>query len=230
MPAKVEQNALLRGRDAAAALERATPMTFARGTILWEAGAPASSVLFPESGLISHVVVMHDGESAEAGLVGYEGVTPVATLLGADVVTYRVVAQADTRGLLVDAAAARHLFDASADFRCRVLAYARSAVAQLAQTTACNRLHPARERLARWLLMCHDRIGVDTLPLTHEFIGNMLGTDRSLVTVTIGKLVDEGVLLQERGQLLVVDRAGLEAAACECYAVVRDAFDVLYVA
>jgi CRP-like cAMP-binding protein len=211
--------------DFARLTARMTDVTFGHKDLVYRAGGPMDYVYFPVSGVLSAIVVMEDGDSAEVAGIGREGMAGVSIALGADrcheQVFCQVVPCACRRMPAAEFAAEVGKGGALRDV---VYRYVRAAMTAAARQTACNCLHSADERCARWLLQCHDRAGADEFPLTHEFLSQMLGVRRATVTVTAGSLQSAGFIIYKGGRVTVRDRAGLEGTACECYAVIRDAF------
>ena len=163
----------------------------------------------------------------EVGTVGNEGMSAVPLVHGAQVNTVDAMWQIEGDGLRMPSGEFRQELAENATFADVMNRYAQGFLAQVAQSTACNRLHPVEQRLARWLLMTHDRIGHDELQLTQEFLSQMLGVRRATVSVAAGALQRAGLISYSRGQITIVDREGLEQASCECYQLIRDEFDRL---
>jgi CRP-like cAMP-binding protein len=183
---------------------------------------------FPEGAIISLVNRMADGEGVEVGTIGIEGMAGLPAYLGAEATESETFCQLAGPAIrlpvevLVDAAA-KH-----PSLRQFLNRYTQAYLSQIAQSAACNRLHSIERRCARWLLMTHDRVGrAPMFPLKQEFLAEMLGVRRAGVTVAAGALQEEGIIKYRRGSIRVLDREGLEAAACECYAAVRQTFDRL---
>lgn len=198
------------------------------GDVVYRAGGPIRHVYFPRSGILSVVVDTDDGGTVEVGTVGREGVAGLAAFLGAGQSPHRVYCQVPPcicRRLPADLFAAE--VRRPGPLQSLVFHYAQLAMTLAARSIACNSLHPVEERLARWLLTTHDRVGADEFPLTQQIMSEMLGVRRPSVTVAAGALQKAGLIEYRRGWVVVLDRAGLEAAACECYRVVRDAQDRL---
>jgi CRP-like cAMP-binding protein len=189
--------------------------------ILHEAGK-VKFVYFPNRGLISLVVVMKDGRTAEAGIVGNSGFTGTPAAVGLDRSTLQAVVQISGEGFRVEVGALQNILESASDLRLMLSRYAVIQSMQVAQTAACNRLHNVEQRLARWLLMTQDRVDSGALPITHDFLATMLGTDRPSVSLAAGVLQKRGIIEYTRGAVKVVNRKGLEEAACECYAVMRE--------
>lgn len=206
---------------------RLEPVELALRQILQEPGKPIATIYFPESGWISMMAYMEDGDAAEVGLVGREGFVGLPVLLGGDSDDLEAMVQAPGTALRMDAAAFREELDRLPAFRTLLLRYALVHLGQVARTAACNGRHQIDQRLARWLLMAHDRAEGDEYPMTHEFLSMMLGVRRAGVTVAAGTLSKAGIIRYERGRIQVTDRPGLENASCECYGITRRAFDTL---
>jgi CRP-like cAMP-binding protein len=195
--------------------------------ILHAPSEPITGVYFPETGYVSAVAYMEDGDAAEVGLIGQEGMVGLPVLLEADSDDIETMVQSPGTALRMDAAAFRAELDRAPAFRTILLRYALVHHGQVARTAACNGRHHTDQRLARWLLMAHDRVKEDEFPMTHEFLAMMLGVRRAGVTIAAGQLQKAGFIRYERGCIEVTDRPGLESAACECYGIVRRAQDRL---
>jgi CRP-like cAMP-binding protein len=181
---------------------------------------------FPVTALISVVNRMSDGTGVEVGTVGNEGMAGIAAYLGVEAMESETFCQVPGVALRLPMA---KLLEAAAKLPAlsRLLnRYTQAYLTQVAQSTACNRLHGIEQRCARWLLMTHDRVNRgESFPLKQQFLAEMLGVRRAGVTVAAGALQDAGIISYRRGVIRVLDRAGLEAASCECYGVVRQSFD-----
>jgi CRP-like cAMP-binding protein len=204
---------------------RMTNVTFGHKEVAYLPGGTIDFVYFPTSGVVSATIVMLDGQLAETAVIGREGLLGLTAFLGASRSPEQVfcqIAPADCRKMPV------------ADFTAEVAkggrftevihAYTCGVLLASAQCTACNALHSIDERFARWLLMCHDRVGADEFPLTHEFLSIMLGVRRATVSVTAASLQSAGMIAYRHGKVTIRDRSALEEAACECYLAIRDAF------
>jgi CRP-like cAMP-binding protein len=170
---------------------------------------------------------MEDGDAAEVGLAGYEGMVGLPVLLGADHDDIEAMVQMPGTALRMDAQAFREELERIPAFRTLLLRYALVHHGQVVRTAACNGRHHIDQRLARWLLMAHDRASGDEFPMTHEFLSLMLGVRRAGITVAAGTLQKAGFIRYDRGRIEVTDRPGLESVACECYGIVRRAQDQL---
>jgi CRP-like cAMP-binding protein len=203
------------------------PVEFAARQILHAPEEPIRAVHFPESGYVSRLAPMEDGDSAEIGLVGPEGLVGLAILLGADRDGFELLVQSPGTALRMEAGAFRDALDRIPSLRPLLNRYALAHFEQVARTGACNGRHHVDQRLARWLLMAHDRVDGDSFPMTHEFLSMMLGVRRAGITVAAGTLQKAGLIRYERGRMEITDRPGLEAVSCECYGTARRAYDRL---
>lgn len=189
--------------------------------ILHECGARLEFAYFLNRGLISLVVVMKDGETAEAGIVGIEGFTGTAAAVGMTRGPLQAVIQITGDGFRVKIAALRDILDSAPDLQLILSRYGVVQGLQVAQTAACNRLHNTQQRLARWLLMTQDRVASESLPITHDFLATMLGTDRPSVSTAAAVLQKKKMIEYTRGAVQIVNRKKLEGAACECYEAIQ---------
>jgi CRP-like cAMP-binding protein len=151
----------------------------------------------------------------------------VPAVLGAQSMPFNCFMLVAGSGFQIDIKIVAHEFDRSAEFRQKIFLFFQAQLMQTSQTAACNRRHGIGERLSRWLLTCHDRTGSEKISLTHEDMGRMLGASRSTVTLAAGELQKKGSIEYARGRVKILDRVGLEAAACECYGIVRGEVDRL---
>lgn len=195
------------------------------GEVLYEPSRPASHIFFPTTAVVSISSVMADGRANALTLVGHEGYAGIEAILGGDSTQCRAVILSAGWGLqikreLLDQACLRH-----GSMRRQLLRYAQSYIAQVAQTTACNRHHAVDQQVSRWLLMFLDRYGSNELPLTHECVGDMMGVRRESVSQAARALRAAGCIRNQRGRIFVVDRMGLEARSCECYQIVKPEAD-----
>ena len=196
--------------------------------ILFQARAVVKHVYFPVRGVASYLTVMESGAAIEVGSVGYEGVIGASAALVAPNSPHQVIIQVPGEGLRIEARVLVEEVGGSEQFRKLLARYEAAFLAQISQSVACNGLHQVGKRCCRWLLITHDRIDGDDMPLTHEFLGMMLGVRRASVTEVLGDLRDRGLIKYSRGVITVLDRKGLEAAACECYGVVEEEYDRLF--
>ena len=187
------------------------------GQMLHEVGDTLKSAYFCNTGMISILTVFSDGKSIEAGLIGKEGFVGIPLVAGFRSSSTRAVVQVEATALRIEA---ESLFGflRQCHFLERQLQQCSQMMAMEAtQIAACNRLHEVEQRLSRWLLMCSDRLGTKSLPLTQELLAQMLGTRRASVTIAAGILHKAGLIAQNRGSVTITDRAQLEQASCECY-------------
>jgi len=196
---------------------------------LGEAGYRIDEVHFPVDAVVSILTRMDEGPSVEIATIGNEGVVGLTVAWGGTVMNPREVATVQVPGHVVsmEAAAFREELDRQGALASLVERYTLAFFSQVSQQVACNGLHSVEQRCARWLLLTHDRVGTDEFPMTHEFLSQMLGVRRASVTVTAGILQKAGFVAFTRGRVAVVDREGLEGAACECYSVTREVYDRL---
>lgn len=197
---------------------------------LFEAEARIPEVYFPLSGVMSLVITLKGGETVEIATVGNEGMVGTPLFLGAERSPMRAFCQVAGQALKMRAETFQHCVSEHRELAEVVRCHTHGLLNQIAQTTACNHVHSVQQRLCRWLLMTHDRVGTDEFHLTQEFLAQMLGVRRPSVTVAAGMLQKEGLIRYQRGRIRIVDRAGLEARSCECYETVRQDIDRLLAA
>lgn len=188
-----------------------------QGRTLHKAHAPIDHVYFPELGVVSLVKPLKDGTTIEVGLMGREGMTGAMVLIGADSTPLEAVAQMPGSAWRLPTSSLQETIDRHAEFRDALLRFARALLLQIYQSAACNGRHTLEQRLARWLLMVHDRVDSDELPLKHEFVAVLLGIRRAGVSVAFTGFKTAGLVAARHGCIVVLDRRGLETAACECY-------------
>ncbi len=189
---------------------------------------PIRYLYFVNRGMVSLVKTMNDGRTVEVGVVGIEGVTDPNALFGIDTAIVETVVQIPGSAFRIRRDLLKQVMATDDFFREMMQRFARFSFGQLAQTAACNRLHSLEERCCRWLLICNDNALSDTFPLTHEFLAMMLGVQRAGVSITASFLQKAGLIKYARGQVTILNRAGLEDAACECYASMRSALEELF--
>ena len=205
-----------------AALE---PVSLTFGEVLYEPGEVIRHVYFPGSSLVS-LLTLADGHLAlEVGLIGREGMVGIPLVLGHAVSPVRALVQGTGTALRMESAQFREEFRRSPPLPLQLYRYNHTLMAQITQTAPSNRFHLGEARLARWLLMTHDRVKSDRFHMTHEFLSHMLGVRRVGVTKSAQALQRRGLISYSRGDITILDRAGLEAAACDCYEVVKDMHD-----
>ena len=224
MPDDIRTNSLLAGLPRSsyrAILPALTPVSLMFGDVLYEPGDRIRDVYFPGRSVVSLLTVV-DGRSAlEVGLVGHEGMVGIPLALGIDVSPVRALVQGAGAAMQMSVPRFRKALDASPPLRRSLHRYTNGLMAQITQTAACNRFHVVEARLARWLLMTRDRMRSPEFRLTQEFLSHMLGVRRVGVTHSASALQRRGLIKYARGQIRILDAAGLEAVACSCYALVR---------
>ena len=227
----VEENLLLRALPSdqyAQILAYLEPVELSARQILWQPDTTIHSLYFPRTCVISLLTPLSDEQPVEAATVGREGMAGTAVVLGVRVTHGQALAQVPGRALRLDAERfMTHVRGGDGALFPLLLRYAQALQEQTAQSVACNRRHAIDERCARWLLMTADRVGADQFMLTQEFLAFMLGVRRASVTVAAGMLQQAGLIRYHRGRITVLDRERLEAASCECYAVIRRRYERL---
>ena len=192
------------------------------GQVLYKQRAPIDYVYFPDTAVVSLLSRMENDAVVEVGTIGNEGAAGLSLFLGATVSVPETMVQVPGTGHRMSADAFISAIAKLPRFREIVARCTHAFMTQVSQTAACNRLHGIDERCARWLLLTHDRVGgADTFPLTHQFLSFMLGVRRAGVTESLGALARSGLIASSKGRITILDRRGLEAASCECYAIVR---------
>lgn len=198
------------------------------GQVLYDAGDSVGYVYFPLTCIVSLVFTTQKGASAELAITGNEGLVGIPLVLGGDTTTYRVIVQNAGEAYRLKVEVIRWELDQGGDLQHLALLYTQALMTQMAQSVVCNRHHAVDQQLCRFLLLCLDRLPDNHIHLTQELIGSMLGVRREAVTEAAGKLQAAGLIQYSRGLIKVVDRPGLEARACECYAVVKAEYDRLF--
>jgi CRP-like cAMP-binding protein len=190
---------------------------------LYKSGDFIEYVYFPSEGIVSLITHMKSGAAIEVGLIGVDGMVGIPVLLGDKIAFEEAVVQIEGKAQRMKSDKLKEsLKKTHSPLLTQLLLYTRTLMKQVAQTAACNRLHTVEERLARWLLMCHDRMESDELPLTQEFISHMLGNRRASVGSAAGGLQQAGLIRYSRGRITILDRAKLEKFACECYLAAKE--------
>lgn len=204
-------------------LGRCEPVDLVLGAILCETDQPFPYVYFPLTGFISLVQKVDNHPPLEIGLIGDEGMLGATLALGINSAPLQGAVQGRGSALRMTAQQLRQILRISPSLLRALSRYLYVLMAQLSQTAACGRFHEVETRLARWLLLTHDRAHADHFHLTHQFLADMLGVQRSAVTIAAGDLQRRNLIRYSRGEIRVLDRRGLEAASCECYrAMVKD--------
>jgi len=189
--------------------------------ILHQPGEKIDFAYFLNRGMTSLVALTSDGRSVEVGIVGKEGMVGMPLTVGLRRDTFRAIMQMSGSGLRIQSEAFEDVLSCTSILPSELSRFALMHGMQVAQLAACNRLHEIDQRLARWLLMCQDRVDSQMIPLTHEFLAQMLGTRRPSVSLAAGVLEDAGLIENRRGTVKIFNRKGLEEAACECYGVIQ---------
>src|SRR5688500_16191576 len=219
--------AALPEEDYQALLPFLEPVVLPLGMALYESGGVQGYVYFPTSSIVSLLYVLENGSSAEIAVTGCEGLVGIALFMGGETTPSRAVVQSAGRGYWIEAAALKEKFEAGGALQYLLLRFTQALVTQMTETAVCNRHHAVDQQLCRWLLLSLDRLPANDLVMTQELIANMLGVRREGVTEAAGKLQAAGLIEYSRGRITVLDRAGLEARVCECYAVVKKEYDRL---
>jgi CRP-like cAMP-binding protein len=207
-------------------LSRLKTLSFQAKDQLYDRDEIIKGVYFPLSGVFSLASVIHDGGIAEVAMVGNEGMLGLPIFFRAESIPLRVVCQVSGDALFMDAFDFKEeIHDEDSELNEILYRYTHTLFNQIAQHSACNSLHSIEERCARWLLMTHDRVHADEFPLRHEFLAQMLGVRGSNVTLVTGILQQAGLITYKNGILHVLDRAGLEAASCDHYQLIKKEYD-----
>jgi CRP-like cAMP-binding protein len=204
------------------------PVTLRFKEILSEANQTIEFAHFPESGCLSVITMMDDGHQVEVGTVGREGLTGISYVHGVESVPTRCIVQIAGTAIRIRREAFVDELKRNEGFAQVVRRYSQAWADQIGQSGSCNAVHSIEERCARWLLMTQDRLEADVLPLTQEFLATMLGVRRPSVTLAAGTLQEAGLIHYTRGRIAVLDRAGLEAASCECYGAIHSSYQRLF--
>ena len=201
------------------------PVTLELGAVVCEAGGPLEHAYFPEGAVLSLLTVLENGSAIECANIGREGAFGLFSAMYSRVSFNHCVVQLKGPMVRCPIEPLRYEFQESESVRNLFVSYSETLLSQVMQSVACNSLHSVEERLCRWLLMMHDRADGELLTYTHDFLAHMLGANRTSVTFAAQSLQNSGLISYRRGLIQVRDRAGLENATCECYAVVKARFD-----
>lgn len=219
--------AALTAEESARLLPHLKLVTLPLGHALYESGSELRHVYFPTDSIVSLLYVMEDGASAEIAVVGNDGMIGIALFMGGETMPNRAVVQSAGHAYRLKGQLLKQEFNRAGEMQHLLLRYTQALLTQMAQTAVCNRHHSLDQQLCRWLLLSLDRLPSSELVMTQELIANMLGVRREGVTEAAGNLHSAGLIEYNRGHITILDRAGLEARACECYSVVRKEFDRL---
>jgi len=204
------------------------PIPLIFNSVVYEADAPIDYVYFPESGVLSMLAVIDADQRIEVGLTGREGLAGMPLFLGVANSSNQIIVQAAGTAVRIKAAAALSEFEHGGTFHDAILLFTHQLFLQVSQTTSCNRYHPVEKRLARWLLLMHDRSASDSMQLTQSFLSWMLGVRNQAVSVAAINLQSAGLIEYSRGTINILDRRKLETAACDCYHVIRAQTDASF--
>ena len=205
---------------------RVRVLPFEHKQVLYKTRSPVDHAYFPHSGSLSAITVMGDGRAIEVATIGNEGMTGLEAVFGVGPSTTDVIVQVPGEGLRLEAKVLQAEVGRDGPVRDLMSRYITSAyMAQVSFSVACNGLHAIQQRCCRWLLMTQDRVGSDRVPLTHEFLAIMLGVRRASVTEVLHPLQGKGLIHNGRGMIRILDRAGLEVIACECYRRTQEEYD-----
>lgn len=208
-------------------LPNLTQVDLEKGRLICDPGDPITSVYFPIDTVVSIMTMMESGEAIESATIGREGAYGLLAAAAPREALSRAIIQVPGRAYRINAAALHAFWRGSQVFQRLVERHTDALFAHAAQSVACNALHSVEARFCRWLLSCRDRIDMDTVNLTQEFLADMLGVQRTTVTAVARGLQAKGLIRYRRGVVDVIDRPGLEQTACECYAAVRRVYDTL---
>ncbi len=195
-----------------------------RGYTIYQPNQPITHVYFPDSAMISVVTNTSDGQGIEAGVIGWEGMAGIEVLMGVDFTANDSMVQIANGAIRIGTDEIRKEFARGGALQKITLLYMHALLVHISQTALCNRLHTVEQRLARWLLMCRDRVGKNEIKLTQEFLSVMLGVNRPSVTIAAVTLQAAGYIKYSRGNITILDGKALEEFTCECYHAVKKAW------
>lgn len=193
------------------------PINLPAGQTLYHIGEAIEHAYFLTSGMISLIATAENGSAVAVAMTGNEGMIGIPTLLSINTAPYQLTVHMRARALKIGGVKLKEEFNRSSHLQKLLLRYMHWLLTQITQSALCNRFHSVEERLCRWLLLSHDRAASDTLHLTQEFLSQILGTPRTNVTMIAGTIQRMGLISYSRGKITILDRPGIEAAACECY-------------
>src|SRR6202162_5557106 len=201
------------------------PVTLKLGAVVCEAGGQLKHAYFPQGSVLSLLTVLENGAAIETANIGREGAFGLFSAMYSRVSFNRCIVQLAGHTVRCPIELLQNEFKNSEHVRDLFVSYSETLLSQIQQTVACNAMHTTEERMCRWLLMMHDRAGGEALPYTHEFLSHILGANRKSVTLAAQSMQTAALISYRRGTIQVLDRAGLEEASCECYAIVKERFD-----
>lgn len=203
-------------------MEKLEPVSLPYAHVIYELEDPVDYIYFINSGMVSLISTTREGQNLEVATVGHEGYVSMPIFLENSVSQYRTVAQAEVNALRMRVDAFKTIFDECVPLQRLLHRYAQSLIKAISQSALCICFHPLEARLCRWLLVCQDNVKTGEFHLTQEFLAGMLGVRRAGVTVAAGNAQSRGLIRYNRGHIAILDRKGLEAAACECYESIRE--------
>ena len=226
---RIKNNLLasLNSEDLESLLPHLEPVSLEKGALLYDPGDEIDTVYFPENAVISLMTLMHSGEAIESATIGREGALGLLAALNPRQSLSRAIVQVAGKANRIPAARVGEALRVCPRIAELVQLHSDALFGHAIQSVACNALHSVEARFCRWLLSCHDRIDSNRISLTQEFLADMLGVQRTTVTVVARTLQAAGLIRYSRGVVDVLDRAGLEAIACECYRAVRQTYERL---
>ncbi|WP_026735221.1 Crp/Fnr family transcriptional regulator [Fischerella sp. PCC 9605] len=195
-----------------------------QGQILYERGEVIQQVYFPTRSMVSLICVLSNNSITEFALVGNEGIIGIPAFLGGQFTNNRAIVQIADGALTMDAEILQREFERGGVLQKKLLLYTQALVTQISQNAVCKSHHSIEQQLARWLLCVQDCLGRDEIFLTQQYIADLMGTRRATITVAAGSLQQEGMIRYSRGKIVILNRAALEATACECYDIVKNEF------
>ncbi|MGH7229799.1 MAG: Crp/Fnr family transcriptional regulator [Nitrospiraceae bacterium] len=208
-------------------IQKLQPIVLVDKQVLYEQGDSIKYVYFPVSAVVSLVSAMEDGFSIEVATTGHEGFVGIGVYLGIGKAFTKAIVQAPGEAFRIQADLFMAELEKTGSFHALLHRYTHALLMQISRSGGCNSLHSVEQRCARWLLAMHDRSKTDELPLTQEFLGEMLGVRRPSVSVVAAKLQKAGLIRYNRGKVKICDRPGLEKASCECYRILKEEYDSL---
>jgi len=203
------------------------PEELSTGSILYESGEPVSHVHFPNTGMVSLLSLVDDRSFLEVGMIGNEGMVGVSALMGLNRMPQRAIVQLPGHAMKMRLSAAKNEFKKGGRLQSLLLRAMDLLHFQVTRSAVCNRFHTTDARLCRWLLMCRDRLNSNDVPLTQEFLSQMLGSPRPMVSFAASNLQNAGIIEYSRGRITIVDPERLQSNACECYGIVASEYQRL---
>jgi CRP-like cAMP-binding protein len=227
LPSENQLLAKLPEADYRRLLPHLKPVDLPFDKVLYKARKPIDYVYFPTRGVLSALTMFENGDAIEVGTVGNEGMVGSTACLGLPTSPHQVVVQVGGAGLRMEAAVLVGIARSDGATRDLFIRYHAAFLAQVSQSVACNGRHSVSQRCCRWLLMTHDRVGSNEVPLTHEYLAIMLGVRRASVSLVLQPLQERGLIRSVRGNITILNRTDLEVASCECYQTCRDEYERL---